>query len=171
MSDGLERRVEWLVAREEIRDVIARYARAGDAHNDPRQLEPLFTRDAVWQAAGFGRYEGREQILRELAAIGRDRILWSLHYPVAPIVELAEDRRSARAEWWLWELLTLADATLGSAGPPSNKWLGATYEADFRREADGWRIARLVLRIQKLVDSAEGPNEAAAHEETPGHAS
>jgi hypothetical protein len=115
-----------LVAREHIRDVIARYARAGDANNDPEAMGRLFTEDAVWEAEGFGRFEGSAAIRRELAQIGRDRILWSLHFPVSPLIEVDDDHETATAFWWL---------------------------------SDAWRISHLSLRIQKLVESAEGPNE------------
>jgi hypothetical protein len=125
-----------LVAREHIRDVIARYARAGDANNDPEAMGRLFTEDAVWEAEGFGRFEGSAAIRRELAQIGRDRILWSLHFPVSPLIEVDDDHETATAFWWLWELLTMSADEVTADAKPSNKWLGATYEATFRREAE-----------------------------------
>lgn len=154
MSEVLEEQIRWLVAREEIRTVIGRYAKAGDAHNDPGIMATLFTEDAVWEAEGFGRFSGREEILRELARIGREEILWSLHFPVSPLIELAADQRSATATWWLFEMLTMK----GDQGA-EQKWLGATYNGDFVREADAWKLRHLALKIQKLVASGEGPNE------------
>lgn len=32
-----------------------------------------------------------------------------------------------------------------------NNWLGATYECDFVRAADGWKIKQLELDIEKIV--------------------
>ncbi len=160
MSATIEQQVAWLVAREQIRDVIAAYARAGDANNDPDQMAMLLTPDAVWEAEGFGRFEGRDAICRELAQIGRDRILWSLHFPVSPMIELSADGRAAEAFWWLWELLTMSADEVADE-TPVHKWLGATYRADFQCIDDRWQIAHLSLRIEKLVASGEGPNEVA----------
>ena len=157
MNTELEKQVHWLVAREEIRTVIGRYARGGDAQNDPALLHDLFCEDAVWEAEGFGRFAGRDEIVRELARIGQEQIIWSLHFPISPLIDLSEDLRTARGTWWLWELLTLRDGDR-----QAHKWLGATYDCDFRREADGWKMRHLILDIRKLVDSAEGPNEIAA---------
>ena len=119
-------------------------------------LSALFTEDAVWEAEGFGRFEGRAEIVRELARIGREQIVWSLHFPVSPLIDLDAGHRSAHGYWWLWELLTLREGETAA-----NKWLGATYDCDFVREPDGWKMRHLVLRIRKLVDSAEGPNQVA----------
>lgn len=151
----LERKIDWLVALEEVRRVIALYARAGDANNDPLAMARLFTPDARWTCAGFGDFHGREVITRELARVGRERILWSLHYPVAPMVDVAEDRESAHAFWWLWELTTMR-AGAEDAAP---HWLAATYDADFIRAPDGWKIARLVLDIKQVVPYAVGAEQ------------
>lgn len=150
---ALEHKVAWLVALEQIRRVIALYARAGDANNDPQAMSALLTNDARWSCAGFGSFVGRTQITTELARIGRERILWSLHYPVAPIIDLAEDLQSAEAFWWLWELTTLRD----EQGVDARNWLGATYQADFVQAADGWKIQNLELDIKTIVPYAPAP--------------
>ena len=162
MSGDLAEQVRWLVAREEIRTAIGRYAKAGDAQNDPAVLRTLFCEDAVWEAEGFGRYEGREEITRELARIGREQIVWSLHFPVSPLIELDDGCKTAHAYWWLFELLTLKEGDTAS-----NKWLGATYDCDFVKEPDGWKMQHLVLDIRKLVDSAERAAVAGPPGETP----
>lgn len=149
----LEQKVAWLVALEQIRRVIALYARAGDANNDPIAMGALFSADARWACAGFGSFNGRAEITTELARIGRERILWSLHYPVAPIIDLAEDLLSAQGFWWLWELTTLRDAD----GATARHWLGATYQADFVQAADGWKIQNLELDIKTIVPYAPDP--------------
>ena len=56
-------------------------------------------RNAVWEAKGFGKFEGRDLIAEKLAAIGREMIVWSLHFPVSPIIDIAEDLTTAHAFW------------------------------------------------------------------------
>lgn len=152
MSD-LERKVAWLVAVENIREVIARYARAGDDKNDPAVMRSLMLEDAVWEAHGFGRFEGRDTIADALAGIARERILWSLHFPVAPIIDVHEDHRRAHAFWWLWELTKMREED----GSERNNWLGATYDCDFLKRPDGWKIKHLILDVKTIVPYEAGP--------------
>ena len=107
MKQDLKRQVAWLTATENIRSVIARYARAGDDQNNPEQMRQLLAEDAVWEAKGFGKFSGRDLIAEELSKIGQEMIIWSLHFPVSPIIDIADDLNSAHAFWWLWELTTM----------------------------------------------------------------
>ncbi|MEM7541438.1 MAG: nuclear transport factor 2 family protein [Pseudomonadota bacterium] len=152
MTDPLEAQVAWLVANEKIRNVIARYAKAGDDFNDPDEMGKIFTEDAVWEAIGFGRFEGRDSIVAELATIGKEKIIWSLHFPATPIIDLNASLDAAKVSWWLWELMTMREEQ-----GDQNRWMGATYDADFVRAADAWRIKHLTLNIQKMVPFEEGP--------------
>ena len=147
--DSLEDKVARLIAIEDIRVLIAKYAKAGDAHNDPNLMAQLFTADATWSAVGFGSYQGRDQIVTELARIGREQITWSLHFPVSPMVEISPDLQSATAFWWLWELMTMRHD--GPDSEETGQWMGAKYEADFDLEPGGWRIRNLTLAIEKMV--------------------
>jgi len=146
----LEHKVAWLVALEDIRRVIALYAKAGDDKNNPIAMAALLAEDARWACEGFGEFSGRENIARELAQVGRDRIVWSLHFPVAPIIDFAEDLNTAHAFWWLWELATMREEDASEA----KHWLGATYDCDFIRAADGWKIKQLTLNIKEVVPYA-----------------
>ena len=159
MTD-LSLQIEWLIAKEKIRDVIAKYAKGGDEYNDPEVFKDLFTEDAVLECEGFGRFEGKGQILSELARIGREEIIWSLHFPVSPLIEVSEDGKRAHGFWWLWELLTIRENDI-----EKNKWLGANYDCDFVREADGWKMEHLILNIHKLVDSVEEAMSSSVNKE------
>ncbi len=152
----LERQVARLAAAEDIRGVIARYARAGDERNNPAKIRPLLAENAVWEAKGFGKFVGGDIIAAELAKIGRERITWSLHFPVSPIIDLAADLDSAHAFWWLWELAAMREET----GAERDHWLAATYECDFARAANGWKIKHLVLDVKKVVPYHDAPMPA-----------
>lgn len=143
----IEKQVARLTALEEIRTNIAIYARAGDNKNDPTVMGPLMTEDAVWEAKGFGRHEGRDVIAHELSKIAQERIVWSLHFPVAPIIELNDAVDKAHGFWWLWELLTMRN----DEGVEEQNWIGANYECDFVKKPDGWKIQHLILEIKIMV--------------------
>lgn len=138
-----EARLARLEARAEISDLVARYALGADRKNDPAILGPLFTEDGVWSAAGFGELAGREAVAAGLAAIAAERVLWSIHYMVSPLVELSDDGETARCRWYLWELCTMAEET----GPTDN-WFGGWYDGDLRKTADGWRFSRVHLDVR-----------------------
>lgn len=157
MTHDLEQQVARLTAAENIRNVIARYAKAGDDQNNPDEMRKLLAKDAVWEAKGFGKFEGRDLIAEKLADIGREMIVWSLHFPVSPIIDIAEDLATAHAFWWLWELTTMR----GDGGVEESNWLAATYECDFIRAGDGWKIKHLVLEVKKVVPYQDVPSDIA----------
>jgi hypothetical protein len=149
VTEPLARRLDRLESVEAIRALVARYALGADRRNDPEIMGGLFSADGVWEAEGFARYEGRQAIAAGLAAIAAERVLWSLHYMVSPLIELDEAGDGARCRWALWELATMRDEA--GAG---DRWLGGAYDASLARTAEGWRFTRVVLdiRLEGRVD-------------------
>jgi uncharacterized protein (TIGR02246 family) len=86
--------LERLVAIEEIRALVQRYAIAFDDH-DWGTLGELWTEDAAFVAAGVA-FEGREALLAFLTTCLPDDY-HGKHLCSPPLVELASDGESARA--------------------------------------------------------------------------
>jgi len=105
--DDLQNRIALLEDREEIRDLIERYAEAADRRNDPELMCELFAESAVWEAPGFGRFEGRSAILNGLSEIATSRLLWTMHYMISPRIRISDDRTIAQVSWRVWELATV----------------------------------------------------------------
>lgn len=145
MTDDLAGRLARLESLEAIRDLIAGYARGADRNNDPAIMAPLFAPDATWAAKGFGPFKGRDAIAEGLAATGRTDILWSLHYMISPLVELAAHGRTATGTWYLWELATMPGKTTDQ---PDSIWVGGTYRADFRQHDGRWYFQNVWLDIR-----------------------
>ncbi|WP_327753929.1 nuclear transport factor 2 family protein (plasmid) [Sphingobium sp. SJ10-10] len=145
---SVEERLFRIEARQEIEDLVARYGHGADRKNDPAIMQPLFHADAIWSAEGFATFHGSDAIAEGLARIAAEAVLWSIHYMVAPYVEFAEDGRSARCRWYLWELSTMA----GDSGP-EDRWLGGWYDSVARYEEEEWKFAsvKLDLRIQGVA--------------------
>ena len=154
MDTETQDRLDRLEAIEAVRQQIGRYALAGDRKNDPEIMTSLFTGDAIWDAKGFGRYEGRDAIVSGLSDIARQKVLWSLHFPASPLIEIAPDRKSATAFWWLWELATLRD----DDGGESSSFMGGTYEGRLVKEGEVWRFSRIDLRFQTITPFKDGWN-------------
>jgi uncharacterized protein (TIGR02246 family) len=151
--DDLKRRVALLEDREAIRDLIERYAEAADRGNDPPLMLELFAIDAIWEAPGFGRFLGRDAIVGGLAEIAATRLLWTMHYMISPRIQVADDRATARVSWRVWELATVP----GKHPPrPEAVWGGGTYDVDFTRCEERWRIAHLRLKLELISSYREG---------------
>lgn len=142
---SIEQRLWRIEARAAIADMVALYARGADRCNDPAILGPLFAPDATWTAEGFAALEGREAIARGLAELAQSRVRWSIHYMIAPHIDLSADGMSATCHWYLWELCTMqaADGT-------RDEWLGGWYDSKVKWTDDGWKftMVRLDVRLQ-----------------------
>jgi hypothetical protein len=154
ISADLLARIERLEAHDAITQLIARYAVGADQNNNPDVLGPLFTDDAVWEAPGMIEpLVGRVTIAKTLAELGQSFVLWSLHYMVAPVIDLAEDRQSATVRWYLWELSTMTDTPGQATADAKDSWFGGWYDATAVLTADGWRLkyVSLIAKIQSPV--------------------
>lgn len=161
MMQDLERRLARLEAAEAIRTLIGRYAEGADRRNDPALMRPLFADDAVWEAAGFGRFIGGGVIADELARIGREQIVWTMHYMVSPVIEPGADGHTARAGWSLWELAQVADHNREVADHnrevaehgegAADHWIAGVYDADLRRDGGRWVFTRVTLTVTLLT--------------------
>jgi CDGSH-type Zn-finger protein len=149
----LQREVSRLRAKDDIRDLIVRYAKACDVGNDPVRLAPLFTLDASWECKGFGRYEGRDTVAKALKAIAGSRIWWSLHYMISPEIVLDADGQGATLFWYLWEAATLPNEYSGKA---EAYWIGATYDGRARLVDGAWLFSAMELKLTLASPFSQG---------------
>lgn len=140
---SVEERLRRIEARNSITDLVARYAHGADRKNDPAIMGPLFADDGVWLAEGFATFTGRAAIEEGLSSIAASRVLWSIHYMVAPLVELADDCLSARCSWYLWELCTME-----TDNGPEDQWLGGWYDSILIWTGDEWKFSKVTLDIR-----------------------
>lgn len=144
----IEQRLDRIESEREIRALVHRYAELCDAAYDPDGLADLFTEDATWWSrtrdgsVDFGRYEGREAIRAFFAGASNDLGPMTLHYLLAPRIELAEDGLSATGVCYL---LGILDQRPSSAPPGSAErervLLGGVYSHRFRRVDGRWLIS------------------------------
>ncbi len=150
MSQDFEKRLQRMEDIEEIKQLIARYAKAADHNGDPVMMAPCFTEDAVWNCEGIGRWEGRDSIVDGLRETCTVRLPWALHYMTQPIITVAEDGQTAAGEYYLWEL---AKVTPEGGGATEDTWIGGWYESEFRKEDGVWLFNHIEL-ILKLMSAA-----------------
>ena len=150
----LAKEIQRLKDIESIRTAIAKYGVAADAFSPPEMMRPLFARSANWHCEGLGaHYEGLEEVTKGLAKLRERDVLWTMHYNVAPLIELSEDGTSGSASWYLWEL---ARTSVSGSSERQNTWIAGSYQADVTLEDGAWRFRRMELNL-RLVAPAGGP--------------
>lgn len=151
MTNSIEDRLRSLEAYEAIRQCVYAYALAGDRGNDGKIIVDLFTTDGSYEAVGFGRFVGRDNIVRGLEEIGKNTVVWSFHVPGGPRIQLADDIRTAKAFWWAWIPVKLRDN-----GVDKPHWGAGHYNADLAIEDGQWKFHRVLFQ-PKLQTPFEGP--------------
>lgn len=158
MTD-LSHQLAKLEAREAIRDLKARYARACDPVPDGEAIAPMFTEDGVFDCGElFGVHRGRDAIRKHFSR-GPEVIKWTLHLIGSPLIEVAEDLRSATGSWYLWQPMTTREPDGGTQA----RWLCGEYSDIYERGEDGaWRFASMALEIGIYATYESGWEPAAA---------
>jgi uncharacterized protein (TIGR02246 family) len=149
----IDRRLQQIEDQEAIRRLIVDYARGADQGNNPALLTPLFTEDAVWEAKGFGRWEGRDKVIGFLEAIAGEKVWWSLHYMISPRIDLAADGRSATLLWYLWEPATMPDEETKA---PEPHWITGIYDAEVVKTERGWLFKRISSGMNMISPAKDG---------------
>jgi CDGSH-type Zn-finger protein len=142
---------------EAVQRLIVTYARGCDRGNDPEVLGPLFTEDGTWECKGFGIYRGRDQLAKGLHGIAGEKIWWSLHYMISPLIDINPDGKSGTAFWYLWESATVPNPATDEA---EAHWIGGTYDCDIVKQDGQWFFKRMELRLNMVSPYGEGWVEA-----------
>ena len=152
---SVEERLDRLESESALQALVHRYAELCDAAYDPDGLAALFTDDATWSSRSsdgsvdFGRYDGREAIRAFFAGASRDLGPMTLHYLLAPRIELGADGESASGVCYL---LGILDRRPESSPPGSSDRerivLGGVYTHRFRRVAGRWLFSALACDLR-----------------------
>ena len=136
-----------------IEHVIVTYARGCDRGNDPEVLGPLFTEDGTWDCKGFGKYQGREKVARGLHGIAGEKIWWSLHYMISPLIDIDPAGDKATAFWYLWESATVPNSVTDEAEP---HWIGGTYDTELVKQDGRWLFKSMELKLNMVSPYGAG---------------
>jgi hypothetical protein len=148
----LEARLDRLEDIEAIKALKFRYARLCDNAYEPDGLAALFMPDAVWESPAFGRYRGRAEI-REFFAGVSSSMVWSVHYLLSPVIDVAADGTTAHGSWYILTLATMSRA--GSPGQDSVIVSGISDER-FTRVDGEWLIEYMNVDIFQMSNLDEG---------------
>lgn len=129
---------------EAIRQLKARYCAACDDAHNPVTLAPLFAEDAVWEATGVGRAEGRAAIAALLGGIGRSgTIKNSAHHALNPIIDVDGDRATGH-----WRLIMLYTGYRRDGSPQYRRIIG-WYREHYVRIDERWQFQQLFCQVEE----------------------
>lgn len=126
---------------EAIRALKARYAEGADrcigapTAGHAAALADLFTEDASAEYGPFGRFEGRDQLIRAFHEVIPGAAVWSRHYFTNPTIEVHGNQATGHYYF-------LVAAVMRGAPGPINMW--GTYEDRYVKTVKGWRLSSLI---------------------------
>jgi len=149
MPRSTDERLQVLEDIESIRRLKARYCAACDDGRNPDKLGALFAEDAVWEATGVGRAEGRRAIQKLLGDIGRSgTIRNSAHHAINPIIDVNGDEAEGH-----WRLIMLYTAHRPHGGLQYRRIIG-WYRERYVRCGGDWLFARLHCEVEESAPYA-----------------
>lgn len=145
-GSAIEDRLARLEDLEAIRNLKSLYVGYCDPY-DPEGFASVFAPDGVWQGADHGEYKGHDTI-RDFIEEVRKEYVWTCHYLLRPLIELSEDRQTAKGEFYAHIYEVLHDET----APQQQRSVVAfaRYIDDFVKVDGQWRIARVQAVTSRL---------------------
>jgi hypothetical protein len=130
----LEKRITVLEDIEAIRKLKARYCAVCDDDHNPDKITTLFAEDGIWEGEGWvGVHQGHAAI-RKLFEGFRDRISFSQHNVMNPIIEV--NGNTAHGTWYFLGPFTFRKGN-------RQMWLAARYEDDYVKVNGEWKFKHL----------------------------
>jgi hypothetical protein len=131
----LAKRIAVLEDIEAIKKLKARYCAICDDNHNPDQMTTLFASDGIWEGTDIGQHRGHEAI-RKLFEGFQQRISFSQHNVMNPIIEIAADGDHAKGQWYFLGPFTMRKRN-------NAVWLAARYEEDYVKVNGEWKFQHL----------------------------
>lgn len=147
----LAARIQRLEDIEAIKQLKARWGETIDANLGAAKIVAMFADDAVIDIERYGRHEGRVAIEKFFS---QTRFTWMFHCFIPKVIEIAEDGRTARGRWRLWELGTKPRPVPNLPGEPV--WIGGNYDDDFVKIDHEWKFKTIRLKLEFISPYDQG---------------
>ena len=150
----LEQRIGRLESQTEICNLMARYLLVADRGYDPDGICAMFVEDSVWEADGFGRFEGRQAIWDFFNGLS-GMLVFAAHFVTNPIITFSDDD-TATGEWRLFQT-----ATVNDNDALQSNLLVAAYENEFVRVDGIWLFKSVKVHVNFFEPIQKGWAESA----------
>jgi 3-phenylpropionate/cinnamic acid dioxygenase small subunit len=143
---ALEQQYARLQAQQDIWYTITRYARGIDERRDD-DLEAIFTDDAVLETHPWSRgpVEGKALVLKAFH-IYQQLFYGYRRFITNPQISVRDDDTAVGHAYWL--------VVQGREGQSYCGW--GTYEWDFRKEDDIWKIRKMIVNLECMTTLERG---------------
>ena len=142
--------VQRLLDIEAIKALKARYCWYCDDPEQYHRFPELFTEDAVFIEEPIEQLEGRDAIEAWSEAYA-DEVAWSRHYAVTPLIEVADDGRTATGRW---QALLMSVQNID--GNEQMLWASGTYVEEYRKVDGEWLFSRIHASGRWMTSFDEG---------------
>lgn len=151
-GEDVEKRLARIEDIEAIRNLKSLYAYWCDKDYNPVETGKLFMDDAKWESNVLGNYYNKADIAAFMAGISK-RLTWAHHFMINPMIEVADDGRSATGKWALIDFVTLVR---DDTGEKDSVVITADYDDTFTKLPNGeWRFQSVYASI-KMMAPLEG---------------
>ncbi len=144
--EEMEKKLQWLVDIEEIKQLKTRYAAACDNEYEPDAIAALFTQDAVWDGGMMG-YAETQSGIREFFANASNLVGFAVHGLSNPLIEIDGDR--ATGCWYLHQPMVMK-------GTDAGFWFCAQYQDEYVRTSEGWKFKHVKIIAKAFTPYDEG---------------
>jgi hypothetical protein len=144
--EEMEKKLQWLVDIEEIKQLKARYAAACDNDYEPDAIAALFAEDAIWDGGMMGYAKTRSGI-REFFVNASKLVSFAVHGLSNPLIEIDGDRATGR--WYLHQPMAMK-------GTEAGFWFCAQYEDEYVRTSEGWKFQHVKILEKAFTPYEEG---------------
>lgn len=144
--EEMEKKLQWLVDIEEIKQLKTRYAAACDNEYEPDAIAALFTQDAVWDGGMMG-YAETQSGIRDFFANASNLVGFAVHGLSNPLIEIDGDR--ATGCWYLHQPMVMK-------GTDAGFWFCAQYQDEYVRTSEGWKFQRVKIIAKAFTPYEEG---------------
>lgn len=145
-SNDLPSRIDRLESLEALRTLKAQYAVLADrcllapSAENARALADLFTDDATTDYGFFGKFVGKDALVRAFAEVLPAGSRWAAHHVLNPI--LSVDGDTAEGTWSF-----VAHSVPREPKDAARLMYFGSYEEKYRRVGGAWKIASLIVRF------------------------
>jgi hypothetical protein len=146
-------RINRLEAIEAVKQLMGKYCHFVDVGYDLEGLGTLLVDDFVWDSNIAPVLNSRAEFL-EFQSGNPEDIKWAFHLVNPMFVDVNANGTTAKGVWHLLGLHTMVDPDLRSR--QESVFYTGTYDTEFVKQNDGWRIKRMKIIIHQLSPLTRG---------------
>lgn len=153
MDDNVAQRIEGLESIEAVKQLMGKYVHFVDVGYDLDGLGSLVVDDFVWDANIAPVLRSREEFI-EFQRGNPEDIKWAFHLVDPLFVDVDGDGSGAQGVWHVLGLHTMVDRDDRSR--QEAVFYTGTYDTEFVKHSDGWRIKQMKIQIHQLSPLTKG---------------